>query len=107
MSRTKMNRMGLCAALVGVALAGTSVAFAHGSNQQQAKTPEERAKEATQRFQKADKNKDGFLTHDEVGTKRWEKIKAADTNGDGKVSLAELEQARKDGKVAPHSHGAK
>jgi hypothetical protein len=51
------------------------------------------------RFQKADKNKDGFLTKDEVGDKRWTRIQVADANKDSKVSQAELQQARKDGKL--------
>jgi EF hand len=52
-------------------------------------------------FKKGDKNSDGFLTKDEVGDKRWERIKLADANNDGKVSQPELQQARKDGKL-PH-----
>jgi len=101
MFRTNMHRMGLGAAAVGVALAGSSLALAHGANQS-TKTSEARAKQADMRFQKADKNKDGFLTRDEVGAKHWETMKAADTNKDGKVSKAELEQAAKDGKLAAH-----
>jgi EF hand len=57
-------------------------------------------------FKKADKNKDGFLTKDEVGDQRWERIKAADANNDGKVSQPEMKQARKDGKL-PHGPGKK
>jgi hypothetical protein len=52
-------------------------------------------------FKKADKNSDGFLTKAEVGDQRWERIKVADANKDGKVSQPELKQARKDGKL-PH-----
>jgi len=54
-------------------------------------------------FKKADKNNDGFLTKDEVGEKRWDRIKVADANNDNKVSQPELQQARKDGKL-PHGH---
>lgn len=50
-------------------------------------------------FKKADKNQDGFLTKDEVGDKRWDRIKAADANKDSKVSKDELKQARRDGKL--------
>jgi hypothetical protein len=50
-------------------------------------------------FKKADKNNDGFLTKDEVGEKRWTRIQVADANKDSKVSQAELQQARKDGKL--------
>lgn len=55
-------------------------------------------------FKKADKNADGFLTKDEVGAERWERIKVADSNNDSKVSRPELKQARKDGKL-PHGKG--
>jgi hypothetical protein len=55
-------------------------------------------------FKKADKNGDGFLTKAEVGDKRWERIKVADANKDGKVSKPEMQQARKDGKL-PHGNG--
>jgi hypothetical protein len=58
-------------------------------------------------FQKADKNNDGFLTKDEVGDKRWERIKVADANNDGKVSHPELQQAHKDGKLPHHGKGPK
>lgn len=57
-------------------------------------------------FKKGDKNNDGFLTKDEVGDKRWERIKVADANNDGKVSQPELQQARKDGKL-PHKRAPK
>ena len=50
-------------------------------------------------FKKSDKNNDGFLTKDEVGDKRWTRIQVADANKDSKVSQAELQQARKDGKL--------
>jgi hypothetical protein len=50
-------------------------------------------------FKKADKNNDGFLTKDEVGEKRWARISVADANKDAKVSQAEMQQARKDGKL--------
>jgi hypothetical protein len=111
MFQMKMNRTGLGVALVGFTLAASSVAFAEGgraehrcSGEHSAKTPEERAQHAAERFQKADKNKDGVLTKDEVGDKRWERIKVADTNNDGKVTQAEMEQAHKDGKLG---HGKK
>jgi hypothetical protein len=57
-------------------------------------------------FKKADKNSDGFLTKEEVGDQRWERIKVADANKDGKVSHPEMKQARKDGKL-PHGPGKK
>ena len=52
-----------------------------------------------ERFKKHDKNGDGFWTSAEVGEKRWERLKAADANKDGKISLSELQQAWKDGKL--------
>jgi len=57
------------------------------------------------RFEAADKNKDGFLTKDEVGERRWARISVADANKDGKVSKAELDKARADGKLGRHPHG--
>jgi len=57
------------------------------------------------RFEAADKNKDGFLTKDEVGERRWARISVADANKDGKVSKAELDKARADGKLGRHQHG--
>jgi EF hand len=58
-------------------------------------------------FKKGDKNSDGFLTKEEVGDKRWERIKVADANNDGKVSQPELQQARKDGKMPHGKRGPK
>lgn len=59
-------------------------------------------------FKKADKNQDGFLTKDEVGDQRWERIKLADANKDDKVTKDELKQARKDGKLPkPNKPGQK
>lgn len=59
----------------------------------------ERGKHKGARFAKADKNGDGYLTRDEVGEKRWSRISVADANKDKKVSKAELEKARKSGKL--------
>jgi Ca2+-binding EF-hand superfamily protein len=41
-------------------------------------------------FAHADKNKDNFLTKDEVGDKRWTRLVNADANKDGKVSKDEF-----------------
>jgi hypothetical protein len=57
------------------------------------------------RFEAADKNKDGFLTKDEVGERKWARISVADSNKDGKVSKAELDKARADGKLGHHKRG--
>jgi Ca2+-binding EF-hand superfamily protein len=51
------------------------------------------------RFKRADKNGDGYLTQAEVGAQRWERIKVADANNDGKVSKDEMTQAFKAGKI--------
>jgi hypothetical protein len=71
----------------------------HGKNQSDG----DRKQHAEERFKKADKNGDGFLTQAEVGDKHWAHIQVADANGDGKISLAELAQARADGKIG-HKH---
>lgn len=55
------------------------------------------------RFQRADKNGDGFLTRDEVSAERWERIKVADANGDAKISRDELREAYQSGKLGHHS----
>lgn len=51
------------------------------------------------RFERADKNGDGFLTQDEVGAKRWDRIKVADANSDARVSKDEMKAAREAGKL--------
>ena len=71
----------------------------HGKSQ----SADDRAQHAAERFKKADKNNDGFLTQDEVGEKRWLHIQVADANKDGKISQAELQQAHADGKLG-HKH---
>jgi hypothetical protein len=98
-SNTKRRVLG--SLLVGLSVAVSTVALAHGREGCEGKSPEERAQHAAERFQRADKNNDGFLTRDEVGDKRWERIKVADANNDGKVSKAELDQARSEGKLGP------
>jgi EF hand len=114
MNQFKMTRTTLATALFAVVLGGASFAAAETGNgretrhscdgKQGASTPEERAQRQAERFQKADKNGDGFLTADEVGEKRWEHMKVADTNGDGKLTQAEIAQAHQDGKLG-HRHG--
>lgn len=69
------------------------------------RSAEERKQHAAERFKKADKNADGFLTQTEVGDKRWTRIQVADANKDGKVSQAELAQAHADGKLGHGKHG--
>lgn len=77
-------------------------AFAEGKDGKGSK--EGCGKKAEARFEKADANADGFLTASEVGEKRWARIKVADANADSKVSLAEMKQAKADGKLG---HGGK
>jgi hypothetical protein len=79
--------------------AGPECSGEHGKNQSEG----ERAQHAQERFKKADKNGDGFLTQAEVGEKRWTHIQVADANKDGKISMAELAQAHADGKIG-HKH---
>jgi len=96
----------LAGSLSSLALAETAAGGArpqcsgeHGGKQ----AAGDRKAHAEERFKKADKNGDGFLTRDEVGEQRWARIAVADYNQDGKISLAELAQARADGKLG-HKH---
>jgi len=114
----KMNsRVGLGISVVALAACLTSLALAdapktdengrpqcsgeHGGKQSDA----DRKQHAADRFKKADKNADGFLTQAEVGDKRWSRIQVADANKDGKVSQAEIAQAHADGKLGHGKHG--
>jgi hypothetical protein len=81
----------ISAAAAALALAVPATAFACGGDGS--------GKNKEARFQKADKNGDGFLTRAEVGDERWQKISVADGNKDAKVSKAELMQAYRDGKL--------
>lgn len=56
-----------------------------------------RAKMHEQRFAEMDSDKDGFLTEQELGERRWRRLGRADTDGDGKVSMAELRTAHEQG----------
>ncbi|HEY0467164.1 MAG TPA: hypothetical protein VGC79_23350 [Polyangiaceae bacterium] len=73
----------------------------HGGKQSEG----DRKQHAAERFNKADKNADGFLTQVEVGDARWARIQIADANKDGKISQAELAQAHADGKLGHGKHG--
>jgi hypothetical protein len=113
--KTISTRFGLGISILALGGLVTSLAFAETSNAGGAARPQcsaeqgdkqsdgDRAQRAAERFAKDDKNGDGFLTADEVGAKRWAHIQVADTNKDGKVSLAELQQAHADGKLG-HEH---
>ena len=111
------TRLGLGISVFALAVCVTSFAFAdapkagengrpqcsgeHGGK----RSAEDRAQHAAERFKKADKNADGFLTQAEVGDKRWSHIQVADANKDNKVSQAELAQAHADGKLGHGKHG--
>jgi hypothetical protein len=90
MSKRRLALFGVLTA-AGVMMIGAT-AMAEGNK-------EGCAKNAEARFEKSDKNSDGFLTAAEVGDKKWERIKVADANSDAKVSLAEMKQAKADGKL--------
>lgn len=92
---TTSKRVGVLAFLAAAAVMTIGVsAFADGDGKKCGG-----GKNAEARFQKSDKNSDGFLTKAEVGDKRWERIAIADANKDAKVSLAEMKQAKADGKL--------
>jgi len=114
----KLNtRVGLAISGFAVAACFTSLALADapkaGENARpqcsgehgHARSAEERKQHAAERFKKADKNGDGFLTQAEVGDKRWAHIQVADANKDGKISQGELAQAHADGKLGHGKHG--
>ncbi len=115
MKTTNTARLGLGISILALAGFMCSLAFADAAPRDGAARPQcsgehggkqsagDRAQHAAERFKKADKNSDGFLTQDEVGEKRWAHIQVADANKDGKVSQAELEQAHADGKLG-HKH---
>lgn len=92
--------VGALAMAFGFSTAAASTALACDGEHQKGHDPQAR-------FQRADKNGDGFLTKDEVGEKRWQRIQVADANKDQKVSMDELKQAHKDGKLGRPGHGPK
>ena len=107
--KTLSTRLGLGLTVIVLAASISSLALAdtpkengrpqcsgeHGGKRSEG----DRQQHAAERFKKADKNADGFLTQAEVGDKRWSRIQVADANKDGKVSQAELAQAHADGKL--------
>jgi len=99
MTKSKFNRI-VPVAFAAVVLGGTTLALAAPSGAEKHCSGEH--KDPAARFQKADKNSDGFLTKDEVGAERWERIKVADANSDGKITQAEMKQAHEDGKLGRH-----
>jgi hypothetical protein len=85
----KIHKLGLAVTAFGLALSFVTAAHA-------CKDGEGRG---AHHFEKKDTNGDGFLTRDEVGAERWDRIKVADANGDSKVSKDEMKKAREDGKL--------
>ncbi len=57
------------------------------------------------RFAELDQNKDGALTSSEAPARVWEHIKVADSNGDAKVTRAEIDAALASGKLKPMHQG--
>jgi hypothetical protein len=114
--KTNSARLGLGISILALAGLMSSLALADTAPGDSAARPQcsgehggkqsagDRAQHAAERFKKADKNGDGFLTQDEVGDKRWARIQVADANKDGKISLAELQQAHADGKLGHGKH---
>jgi Ca2+-binding EF-hand superfamily protein len=113
--KTISSRLGLAMSVLALAACVTSLALAESPSAASDARPQcsgehgksqaagDRKAHAEERFKKADKNGDGFLTQDEVGEKRWAHIQVADANKDGKISLAELAQAHAEGKLG-HKH---
>jgi hypothetical protein len=93
------------AGLLALASFGVSVGAFAQTGEAQPQCDGQKGERKGAHFTKADKNADGFLTQAEVGDKRWERIKLADANKDGKVSKLEMQQARKDGKLPKKGHG--
>jgi Ca2+-binding EF-hand superfamily protein len=57
-------------------------------------------------FARMDKSGDGALTADEVGERKWAFVSAADADGNGSVTLPEIEAALAAGKLHfPHHRG--
>lgn len=54
-----------------------------------------------QMFERADDDGDGALTAKEIGEERWSKLSVADADKDSRVTMAELDKARAEGKL-PH-----
>jgi hypothetical protein len=85
----KLHKLGLAATAFGLVLSFVTAAHA-------CKDGEGRG---AHHFEKKDANGDGFLTRDEVGAERWDRIKVADANGDAKISKDEMKKAREEGKL--------
>jgi hypothetical protein len=98
---TNLHRLSLAITAFGIVLATSQFASAHPGRGGC------RRAHAEKRYEARDKNHDGFLTKDEVRPERWDRLKVADANNDGKVSKAEIEQAWKAGKLKRHGNHEK
>lgn len=94
-----MNKTTKRAGLIGLVVATCVATFAVTAFADEKDGKGKCGHDAEARFKKADTNNDGFLTAAEVGDKKWARIKVADANADAKVSLAEMKQAKADGKL--------
>jgi hypothetical protein len=81
------------ASLLALALSSTALAFAEPPTPG-GDSPKPGGGEGRQRpkFEDLDKNKDGFITEDEVSKEQWERMKKRDKDGDGKLSKDEFGQ---------------
>ena len=66
-----------------------------------------RTAEVKARFARKDRNGDGALTADEVGAGRWKHLRAADTDGNGRGTLPEIDQALAKGALRGPRRGFK
>jgi Ca2+-binding EF-hand superfamily protein len=77
----------------------------HGKGGHGPRSDAERQAHMQERFNSEDKNHDGFLTQAEI-PQRWDHMKTADTNGDNRLSFAEMKAAFETGKMGPpHGRG--
>ncbi len=82
-----------------IALSSASIALAAPGADKPMQAEGKKGKNKGAWFDRLDVNKDGFLTKAEVGERKWTRIVVADANKDNKVSKAELQQAKADGKL--------
>ncbi|MEQ9330428.1 EF-hand domain-containing protein [Thalassobaculum sp.] len=91
MTRTRVTlAAALTLAAAGIAVAASEGAFAHGKDGMTM-----RGERMEQRFAAADADGDGKLTAAEMQAAHKARFAKADVNGDGKLSVDELDEARK------------
>lgn len=84
--------LALAAVLVATAAAGGTVALAHGKDGMQRG---DRGARMEQRFAEADADKDGKISAAEMREAKQARFARSDANGDGKLTIEELDEARK------------